>query len=96
MQRREYPVKLTVNGRKIERVIIDPHFELKHSDVSDEVILALVKKLDGGQYEPDDSNDVFEYYVADQLELKGKKYKLIWLLEQNELYIGVVNAYRRK
>ena len=96
MQRREYPVKLTVNGRNIEKVVIDPHFELKHSDVSDEIIVALVRKLDGGQFEPDGSSGVFEYYVADQLELNRKKYKLVWLLERNELYIGVVNAYRRK
>jgi hypothetical protein len=59
-------------------------------------IFGQVDRLDGGQYEPDDSSDAFEYYVADQLELKGKRYKLIWLIEHNELYIGVVNAYRRK
>ena len=97
MKRREYAVHLTVNKRKISKVVIDPHYELKHSQsVDDSLIVKLVKKLDGGEFEPDEEVDGFEYYVSDGLELSGKRYKLVWLLEKNEIYIGIVNAYRRK
>ncbi len=97
MKRKEYQVHVTVNGRKISKVIIDPHYEIKHSkSINDEVIVDLVKKLDGGEYEPDREFDGFEYFVSDGIELHGKRYKLVWLLEKNQIYIGIVNAYRRK
>lgn len=97
MKRREYLVRLTVNGRRISKVVIDPHYELKHNEsISDRIILKLVEQLDRGDFEAEDADDGFEYFVADRLELSGKFYKLIWLLEKGELYIGVVNAYRRK
>lgn len=54
MTRREYSISLTVNGRQINKVIIDPHYELKHSSsINDDVILDLVKLLAGGNFEPD-------------------------------------------
>jgi len=77
-------------------VIIDPHYEEKHADsVSDEIILELVKTLDGQEIEADDEDPPFTYFTTDKIELNGKSYKLIWLLEDEQIYIGVVNAYRR-
>ena len=97
VNRREYDISVTVNGRRITKVVIDPHYELKHSDsVSDNVILSLVKLLDGGIFPLQEKTGMFEYYVTDGLKLEERLYKLVWLLEDNELYIGVVNAYRRK
>lgn len=58
-ERRDYKISITVNSISVTRVIIDPHYELKH------------------------------------LNLNGMKYRLIWLLENNEIYIGVINAFRR-
>jgi len=50
-KRREYLAKITVNGRKINKVIIDPHYQLKHSGViTDKLILELVKLLDKGPF----------------------------------------------
>jgi hypothetical protein len=97
VDRREYDISLVVNGRRITKVVIDPHYELKHSDsVSDEVIIELVKLLDGGTFPLQEQSGTFAYFVTDGLKLNEKIYKLVWLLEDDQLYIGVVNAYRRK
>ena len=96
MDRREYSIDITVNSRKIQKVIIDTHYETKHrSSVDDELILRLVRLLDGGVFPPQDQNPPYEYFVTDQMKLDGKIYKLVWLLEGSQLYIGIVNAYRR-
>ena len=95
--RREYKIKIMVNKKLLDKVVIDPHYEEKHAGaVSDEIILELVKQLDGNTFKPADiDSDGFEYYVNDKMELEGKLYKLIWLLQDGEIYIGIVNAYRR-
>ena len=95
--RREYLMRITVNGRRISKVVIDPHYELKHSrSIHDETILNLVRLLDGGRFDSESLVGNFQYFVSDGLPLNGKTYKLVWLLEKGEIYIGVVNAYRRR
>ena len=85
-----------MNGIAIEKVIIDPHYEIKHSEsIDDQLIVELVKKLDGGNFEADNVDEPFRYFVADRLQLNGKLYRLVWLLEDMKIYIGVVNAHRR-
>lgn len=97
MARREFLINIAVNSRKIQKVIIDSHYEAKHKSViHDELILRLVKSLDGGTYPVQDRRTPYEYYVTDKMELEGKFYKLVWLLEDDQIYIGVVNAYRRR
>ena len=96
MSRREYDISITVNGIKIKKVIIDPHYELKHAEsINDETILKLVQTIDGEEFEEDDINPPFAYFAKDRIYLEGKFYKLVWLLEENQIYIGIVNAYRR-
>ena len=96
MKRREYDISITVNRKRISTVIIDSHYEEKHAaSISDEIILSLVKDLDGREFEPDDEDPPYAYFTTDKMELKGKFYKLVWLLEDEQIYIGVVNAYRR-
>ena len=97
MGRRVYQLKLNINGKQLETVIIDSHYEKKHADsVTDEIILALVKQLDGKSFRPIDSDEEgFFYFVNDRLELDQKFYKLIWLMHDEELYVGIVNTYRR-
>jgi len=95
-ERRDYKISITVNSRAITRVVIDPHYELKHSDsVDDEVILSLVQMLDGKIFTPEAERDGFQYFKTDPLVLNGVSYRLIWLLKKNEIYIGVINAFRR-
>ena len=97
MQRREYGIRITVNGRKISKVIIDSHYEAKHTaSVNDQVILELVRQLDGRFFDPDSEDRPYTYFVTDDMALAGKRYKLVWLLEDKQIYVGVVNAYRRR
>jgi hypothetical protein len=85
-----------VNDRPIYQVIIDPHYEEKHSEsITDDVILALVAKLDGKTFDTDDRDEEFEYFKTDPIEHDGKNYRLIWLLKNDCMFIGVINAYRR-
>lgn len=85
---------ITVNGTKVAEVIIDMHYKEKHGDhISDELILRLVKELDGRHELPDAVAHKYSYF-ATLVELGKKQYRLIWLLEEKSIYIGVVNAYR--
>lgn len=96
MERRTFQASLIVNNRQIRKVVIDPHFEAKHSaSIDDQIILGLVQQLNGRLFEPDATKGPFTYFVTDKILLDGKTYKLIWLLEDDALYIGVVNAFRR-
>ncbi len=96
-ERRSYTAHLTINGRLISTIVIDPHYEVKHAEsVDDDLIVALVKTLNGRRFEPVKVDEEYEYFVEDQILYEGRYYKLIWLLEEDEVYVGVVNAYRRK
>ncbi len=95
-KRRDYQISITVNNRAVTRVVIDPHYEVKHTDsVDDEIILSLVNMLDGKIFTPETERDGFQYFKTDPLDLNGVSCRLIWLLERNEIYIGVINAFRR-
>lgn len=96
MARREYPISITVNSMQIETLIIDDHYEENHPDMTDETIIELAGMLGGSSYAPDSTDGPYSYFVIDMLPLRGRHYKLIWLLEDGENYIGVVNAFRRK
>lgn len=67
---------LTVNGRLVVEVIIDPHYEENHPDINDKLILELVKKLDGKEFQPNEQEDGWEFFMLDHLEHEGKKYRL--------------------
>ena len=93
MARQEYDIKpITINGRIISRVTIDEHVR-KHPDISDELILKLVAKLDGSRLVPEDAKAPFEYFGT-LIEYEGKQYRMVWLLEKSEIYIGIITVYR--
>lgn len=87
---------IVINGITIVQVVIDPHYEEKHSDhIDDSLILKLVEKLNGRFELPETTSGLYSYFST-LLELGTKKYRLIWLLENKALYVGVVNAFRDK
>lgn len=91
--RREFIIrKIIVNGKSINRVVVDDHVR-KHKDVTDDLILELVKQLDGTDNLSDDVKGSFSYFV-NLFESDGKQYRIVWLLEKGKLYIGVVTIYR--
>lgn len=96
--RRHYNLKVVINGITFNKVIIDPHFEENHSDsINDEIILDLVKWLGDSDftYEAVGKKDDYTFFLMDGIKLKEKYYKIIWMTEKDQLYVGVVNAYRR-
>jgi hypothetical protein len=83
-----------VNDHKIVQVVIDSHYEQRHGQsMDDALILALVAKLDGRRELPEEQKGPYSYF-ATLIEHGPKQYRLIWLLEDDAIYIGVVNAYR--
>lgn len=83
-----------INGVSISRIVIDDHVG-KHPDISHDVIIDLVRMLDGTENAPDDVSQGFEYFVS-HLVLNQKSYKLVWLLESNQVYIGIITAHRTR
>lgn len=85
-----------MNETRIVQVVIDPHYEEKHRGyMSDSLILKLVKELDGRHEVPESRAGRYSYF-ATLIELDGRNYRLIWLLEDHAIYVGIVNAYRDK
>jgi len=94
-QRKSYTLMIQMNGRRINEIIIDPHYKEKHSDISDELILELVKGMDGKYFEAEGRNGPWEFFSWDRIEYVGKLYRLVWCLKDDTLFIGVINCFRR-
>ncbi len=96
-KRRKYTLKqnITVNEVVINEVVIDPHVD-KHSDhITDELILSLVELLDGKSFIPTTNKDGFDYFLS-RILYNEKVYRLVWLLENNQFYIGVITSLKEK
>lgn len=96
MSRRELSIKpIFINRLKITKVVIDSHYEEKHANhINDDIIVGLVKKLDGRIEVPEAKDEDGYSYFSTLLDLNNKQYRLVWLLEDRAIYIGVLNAYR--
>jgi hypothetical protein len=71
-----YPLKLEVNGYKFSEVVISHHYQEKHSEITDELILEFLKLfVDKKTFQPDKLTT--DYFVVEKLLYQGKKYKLI-------------------
>ena len=94
-ERRAYLLTLRVNGRLIDEVVIDPHYEAKHPDINDPLILALVKTLDGREFQPDERSGEWEFFMLDRMEHESKLYRIVWCMRDGCSFIGVINCFRR-
>jgi len=88
-------MRLPVNGRRIEEVIIDPHYEIKPADIDDELILELVSRLDGKEFQSEEREGEWEFYMPDRIAHRGKQYRLVWCLRDASPFPGVINCFRR-
>ena len=92
--RREYEIgPLVINNRVIQRLIIDPHVDRHADHIDDDLIKQIVRRLHGGAYRPVKQEDGFSYF-ATKVEISERWYKLIWLLEKDFLYIGVITVFK--
>lgn len=96
-ERRRYKIKaISVNGIRVREVIISNHYQENHLKyMNDDLILKLVNELDGRREIPVAEKEGFSYFVT-LVEHSEKPYKLVWLLEEGAIYIGVVNAHRTR
>ncbi len=93
--RPEYPLKFTINGRSLNRVVIDQHYRVNHDEsMNDQIILDLVKTLDGRKIPPETIQGEFEYFTVEPVYRLLKPYRVILVLCLSDDYLGVVNAFR--
>lgn len=96
--RRSYRLRVFVNERWFNEVIIDPHYEKEHKGtIDDELILELVKTLHLGRFDCEGLDpEGFEYFKTDPVWYQGKPYRLVWLTHPDHRFIGVLTAFRRR
>ena len=93
-KRKEYPLEVTINNRKISRVVIDQHYQLNHPEMNDDLILELVKTIDNRTFPVEEEKNGFEYFKVEPVDFKNKPYRLVLLLYVHDNFLGVVNAFR--
>jgi hypothetical protein len=95
--RHEYKLKITINGRKLNRVIIDQHYQEKHSStVNDHTILELVKTLNDEVLPVDREEDGYQYFRVEPVMHDKSPYRLVLVIYIHDDFLGVVNAFRVK
>lgn len=75
-EKKVYYLKLEVNGYYFPKVDISQHYKEKHSDITDELILELLRLfVDKRTFQPD--KQTTDYFVLEKVLHQGKKYKLV-------------------
>jgi hypothetical protein len=93
-KRREYPLSIILNKRCFTLVVIDTHYEKKHPEITDQLILELVRHLDGSNIELADESGGFKYF-AHEMYWQSKPYRIV-LTYCEEDFLGVINVFRVK
>jgi hypothetical protein len=75
-ERKIYSLSLKTNGYLFQQVEISQHYQEKHSDITDELILELLKLfVDKKEFQPDKLTT--DYFVLEKILHLEKKYKLV-------------------
>lgn len=92
---RRYEIKLNVDGIHYTELWIDPHYEDQSKDsINDQLILELVKEVDGWLITFNSEVGGYRFYEADG-NYQSKVYRLILVIPPDKSYLGIRNAYRR-
>ena len=83
-------------GLSINEVIIDPHYKENHPEMDDEIILNLIAQLEGINDKPISVQDEFFYFKLEPIFFNKKPYRLVFVIEKGQRYIGIINAFRIK
>ena len=74
--KKNYPLNLEINGYQFSKIDISHHYLEKHPDITDELILELLKLfVDKKTFRPDKLTT--DYFVLEKILHQGKKYKLV-------------------
>ena len=96
MKYRRFIMTLAVNGIRFHEVWIDPHYEERHSEsINDQLVLKLVKLLDGTDHDAGVIGSNEYSFFATDMEFEGNPYRLIWVIPPDHSFLGVRNAFRR-
>jgi len=75
-EKKTYPLNFEVNGYHFSQADISQHYQEKHPDITDELILELLKLfVDKRTFQPD--KQTTDYFVLEKILHHDKKYKLI-------------------
>jgi len=96
LRRNEYVIHLVFNEKIYSRVIIDQHYKISHPDMSDELIIEILKSLIFEDIRLDSEVGEYGYYKVDPAYLNSLPYRLIIVIPKDDKYIGVINAFRIK
>jgi hypothetical protein len=93
-ERIEYKLEITINKRKLTRVIIDQHYTENHPEMDDEIILELIKTINEETFEVEKEGNGFQYFKVEPVNLADKPYRLVLMLCIYDDFLGVINAFR--
>lgn len=61
--RRIYPIKLVINNRKLDELVIDPHYEKKHGNyLTDEIIYNFALETNNKKVIIEDRKNPYKYF----------------------------------
>ena len=83
------------NGKPITKITITDHYQQKHSEITNELILNIFyQKLNGLEMKPFKKHDKREVFIWDWASYQGKAYHLtFWFENNNSDWLWVRNCY---